>query len=55
MLSPDTIDLGAVTGGDKGLDMIIADKCHEGRELVLREERLYLRMFFSAIAALYLI
>ena len=35
--------------------MIIADERHNRRELVLRQERLNLRMFFSAIAALHFV
>ena len=55
MPEPKTIHLGAITGGDKGLDVIIADKGHEAGELVLREQGLNLDMFLSAVSALYMI
>ena len=55
MPDPQTIDLRAVSGGDKGLDMIVADERHHRRELVLRQKCLYLQMLFAAVTALDLV
>jgi len=48
---PETIDLGAVSCGNEGLDMIVTDKRHHGRELVLGQERLDLNMLLHAVSA----
>ena len=52
MSEPEAIDLGAVAGGDEGLDLVVADEGHDRRELVLGEQGLDLDMQFAAIAAL---
>ena len=52
---PEAIDLGTVTCGNEGLDMVVADKGHDRRELILGQERLDLEMLFSALTALNLI
>ena len=55
MPEPESVNLRAVTGGNEGFNLIIADKRHDGRELVLREQGLNLDMFLSAVSALYMI
>ena len=52
---PKTIHLGAVSGGDKGLDLVLADERHDGRELVLGQQGLNLYMFLSTVTACYII
>ena len=36
MTNPETIDLRAVSGRDKGFDLIVADESHDAGELILR-------------------
>ena len=55
MTDPETIDLRAVSGRDKGFDLIVADESHDAGELILRQQGLDLRMFLAAITALNLI
>ena len=52
---PKTVYLRAVACGDEGMDVIIADKGHERRELILSDKDLDLQVFFSAISTFDLI
>ena len=55
MSYPKSVHLRAVTCGDKGFDFVLADKSHDGRKLILSQQRLDLYMLLTAVSACYII